>query len=187
MSTGGVAGGRGALPELASAHPLAHALPALYRDDDFLLRFLAGLDRVLAPVLATLDNLHTYLDPRIAPEDFVAWLAGWLDVDLREDWSSARCRRVVAEAVVLYRWEGTVSGLRDLAATHTDGEVEVEDSGGVAWSASPRGPLPGEAEPRVTVRVQGEGAGPVDADWLQRLLTAAAPAHVAVTVEVEGG
>lgn len=180
----GAGSGRKALAGLRTAHPLAATLPALYQDDDFLRRLLEGLDQVVAPVLSTLDNLHAYFDPELAPGDFVRWLAGWLDVALREDWSDHRRRALVACAVELYRWEGTVRGLERLAGAYVDGEIDVEDTGGVVWSASPAGALPGDPDAHVRIRIRPAQARQVDAGWLRALLTDAVPAHVRVTVEV---
>lgn len=69
---------RAAVPGLPSRHPIGEQLPALYAEDDFAQRFTAGLDTVLAPVFATLDSLPSYFDPRLAPADFLSWLASWV-------------------------------------------------------------------------------------------------------------
>ena len=58
----------------------------MYQDDSFALGFTAALDEVLAPVFNSLDNLDSYLDPELSPEDFLDWLAGWLGLVLDEDW-----------------------------------------------------------------------------------------------------
>jgi phage tail-like protein len=60
---------------LGSPHPLGSGLPALYQEDDLAQRLLAALDEVLAPVISTLDNFDRYLEPSLAPLDFVEWLA----------------------------------------------------------------------------------------------------------------
>ncbi|MEU3573930.1 SDR family oxidoreductase, partial [Kitasatospora sp. NPDC036755] len=70
---------RAAVPGLPSPYPIGRLLPAMYADDDFAQRFTAGLDTVLAPVFATLDNLPAYFQPGLAPADFLDWLASCLD------------------------------------------------------------------------------------------------------------
>ncbi len=75
-------------------------------------QFLAGLDDVLAPVISALDCLHGYIDPAVAPVDFVGWLGEWVGLTLEEDWSDARRRRLVARASEMYAKRGTVAGLR---------------------------------------------------------------------------
>ena len=81
--------------ELTTSAPLARGLPALYREPDprtgdagsFVRRFTDGLDGVLAPVFAALDNLPAYFDPKTAPEHFLDWLAAWVGLELFEKWS----------------------------------------------------------------------------------------------------
>lgn len=80
---------------LPTPHPLIDQLPAVYLEQDFLRRFLAALDDVLAPVLLTIDNLPAHLDPRSAPEDFLAWLAQWVAVEQHEDSPVERRRETV--------------------------------------------------------------------------------------------
>ncbi|MGW2874684.1 hypothetical protein ACWDCZ_41715, partial [Kitasatospora sp. NPDC001225] len=86
---------RAAVPGLPSPHPIGELLPALFAEDDFAQRFTAGLDTVLAPVFATLDNLPAYFQPGLAPADFLDWLAergigeGTVNYRLR-DWLFSR-------------------------------------------------------------------------------------------------
>jgi phage tail-like protein len=177
---------RGAIPGLPSPHPLAGALPAMYQEDEFTREFVAAFDEVLAPVLSTLDNFEHYLDPTLAPLDFVDWLAGWLGVVPDEGWPAARRRELVARAVTLYRRRGTVRGLAEQVALATGGKVEVRDSGGVSWSGTPSGPLPGSGDAAVRVLVRLDDPSKLDQRRLERLVAAAKPAHVAHHVEVVG-
>ncbi|MBV9026716.1 MAG: phage tail protein, partial [Streptomycetaceae bacterium] len=48
---------RGSVDGLGSSAPLGMMLPAVFADDDLAQRFVAGLDDVLAPILAVLDCL----------------------------------------------------------------------------------------------------------------------------------
>jgi phage tail-like protein len=176
---------RAAVPGLVSPHPLGARVPAVYVDDDFTQRFLSAFDTALAPVIATLDCLDAYLDPTTTPADFLDWLAGWLALELAEEWPESRRRELVREAVALHRWRGTARGLADHVRLVTGGEVEVADSGGCRWSAEPGGEPPGDAglaAVRVTVRVADPAA--VDQRRLAGAISAAVPAHVTVTVEV---
>ncbi len=60
-----------------------------------------------------------------APDEFLPWLAGWVALSLREDWDSEAKRRLISEAVSLYRWRGTRRGLRRMLEIYTQGEVEI--------------------------------------------------------------
>jgi phage tail-like protein len=170
---------RGPVAGLPTAHLIEHRLPGVFLDDDFTRRFVAAFDEVLAPIFLTLDCLDAYLDPALAPADFVDWLAGWLAVDFDDETRLAQRRRVLAHAVQLHRWRGTRRGLVEQVRLLTGGEVEVADSGGCVAHAESGGPLPGEspAWARVTVR---KPSSIVD----ESAVRAAAPAHVRVSVEV---
>lgn len=172
---------RGAIDGLRTPHPLERRVPAVFRDDDFTVRFLSAFDEVLAPILTTLDCLDGYLDPALAPQDFVAWLAGWVACELDEAWPVAQQRALVAQAVALHRWRGTLRGLTDQVRMLTGGEVTVTDTGGCSWSSSSGGELPGRAGSSVHVTVH---AHDVDEARLRAVIADAVPAHVSFTVEV---
>ncbi|MCU1693847.1 MAG: phage tail protein [Frankiales bacterium] len=178
---------RGLLPDLEPALPMVLQLPAVYQEDEFTTRFLSAFDVVLAPVVATLDDLHAYVDPALAPDDFLAWLAGWVGVTLEAAGSPAARRAVVGQAVSLHRQRGTVRGIAELArlAVGEDVQVDVEESGAATWSRVPRGALPGTPDARVRVVVRSADPDAVDVGRLTRLVTAAAPAHVVLEIEVQ--
>lgn len=172
---------RGALAELPSPYPIRELLPAVLQEDELTTRFTAGLDDVLSAIISVLDCLDAYLDPHVAPEDFLAWLGSWLGEVLDENWPLPRQRRAIAEAVDLHRLRGTVQGLRLQLQLASGSAVEVVDSGGVSWSSIPNAELPGSAEPRLDVRVVADLA---DAPALDALIRAAKPAYVVHRLEV---
>lgn len=171
---------RGTIEGLESPHPMGVGLPALYQQDEFTQRFVAGFDDVLAPVFTTLDCIDAYVDARLAPADFLAWLAQWVGVTIDETWPESRQRDLVVRMVELYGRRGTVAGLRELVRITTGTEAEIVETGGVSWSAVPGGEPPGGSPPRLTVRVDG----PIDRKWMTALVCEATPAHVVVNVEV---
>ena len=166
---------------LPSTRPLASYLPAMLQADEFCVRFTRGLDPVIAPVLATIDNLDAYLDPWLTPPDFLDWLAGWFGLELDATWPEERRRALVANALELARWRGTVVGLALLVQLYTGAEGEIDDGGQVAASDDPDAGLPGRRVQTVTVRYR---PGPdVDVGRLERLVRDAVPAHFAVRCE----
>lgn len=169
---------------LPTPHPIADRLPAVYLDDRFTPRFTAALDEVLAPVFAILDGLPGYLDPRLAPPDFLDWLAGWVALEIDESWTPRQRRELVANAVELHRWRGTRRGLAAHVRLLTGGEVEIADSGGCSSSGRPGGPLPGDSPARAVVRVRVPDPESVDRQRLRATVAASVPAHVAITVDV---
>src|SRR5579875_1496315 len=164
---------RGSVAGLGTPYPIGGLMPAIYQEDEFTMRWTGGLDDVLAPVISALDCLGAYVDPLLAPADFLPWLAGWFGAVLDENWPPGRQR-------------GTVAGLRALLELATGGEVEIADSGGTSWSPLPGAQLPGEDVPRVAVRVTVSDPAEVDVAALDELLATVKPAHVIHKLEVTG-
>ena len=176
--------GRAAVKSLVSPHPLGGFLPALYQEDQFAQRWMSALDEVLAPIFSSIDNFPVYLDPMLAPPDFLDWLATWMGLVADETWPVERRRAFVASASELYRMRGTSKGLAAHVQIFTGGEVEIVEHGGIAWSATTGAPLPGSSGFDIVVRVHPDDASSVDATKLDALIAAAKPAHLAHRVEV---
>jgi phage tail-like protein len=184
---------RGTVTGLDSPHPLGGLMPAVFQDDNFTMRWTAALDEVLAPVMASLDCIEAYVDPLLAPEDFLAWLAGWSGMVLDENWPLPRQRTVVAATAELYRTRGTTAGLRRHIELVTGGQVEIAESGGVTWSTTPT-PADASAQPGsgngqgpwVSVRVTVPDPDQINVRTLDSLIGAITPAHVIHRLEVAG-
>ena len=174
---------KGTLGSVGIPHPLIDGLPALYQEDGLSGRWLSALDEVLAPVFVALDNVTSYLDPMLTPDDFLDWLAGWVGVLLDENWPIERRRAFVANAAELYRLRGTAAGLAAHVRIFTGGEVEVLETGGVSWSDRSGHELPGRPGYRIEVRV-GQTPDHVDEGRLDALVATAKPAHVVHRVRV---
>ncbi len=177
---------RGTVPGLATPHPLGRLLPGLYQEDDFAQRFVAALDDALAPVQSTLDNLHAYVDVSLSPADFLEWLAGWVGVELEEDWDEARRRTMVAAAVDVHRRRGTVQGVRDTVRAVLDAECTVVETGAMASSSDPGAAMPGRPVGELVVQVRAAEASALDTRRLDRLLAAVKPAHIPHRIEYVG-
>jgi len=186
---------RGLVPDLPNPVPLLTRLPAILQDDEFqapsrlpfLPRFLPAFDDAIAPVYSVLDNLEAYVRPEYAPPDFLEWLAGWVDVAVDEAWTEEQRRRIVADAASLHRRAGTAGGIRDALqlAAGPAATVEVEESGGSAWSAEPGAELPGSAAVAVAITItvpEGDQAALVRR--FERVAAAVVPAHVPTRVTV---
>jgi phage tail-like protein len=175
---------RGLLDGLGTPRLLGEALPAIFQEDPVVMRLVSAFDDVLAPAINSLDNLPSYLDPALTPDDFLDWLAGWVGVLLDETWPIERRRAFVAVAADLYRTRGTAEGLAAHVRLFTAGEVEVVESGGAAWSSSPGAAVPGTPAFSLAVRVKPPAKVTVDPVRLEALVAAAKPAHVVHTVEI---
>ena len=94
---------RGTVPGLVSVAPVAQRLPAVYQEDEFLQRFVQAFDVALAPLFLTLDTLECYVDPALAPPDFLAWLGEWVGIEVDDTWSDQRRREIIAGRTPLGR------------------------------------------------------------------------------------
>ncbi|WP_329191600.1 MULTISPECIES: phage tail protein I [unclassified Streptomyces] len=181
---------RAAVPGLPSRYPIGGQLPALYAEDDFAQRFTAGLDTVLAPVFATLDNLPAYFDPRLAPADFLSWLAAWVGGVDDPRWPVELRREAVARAVELHRRRGTRRGLVEALRLVLGVVAEVSGDGGAVWSRTAGAEPPPAPAGEVLVRVWPPAAGgvhEVDADRVRALVRSLCPVHTVCRVEVLPG
>ncbi len=177
---------RGLLPGLASPHPLGGTLPSLYQQDLFAQNLCAGLDEVLAPVIATLDSLPAYLDPATAPDDMLGWLAGWMGIALDGHQSAERQRELVHIGVELLQWRGTVRGVRSAVRALFDTAPQIVESGGSVFSVDAGSGLPGSERADLLVRLQVPDPETFDVRRLEALVGMIKPAHVPHRVEVVG-
>ncbi len=87
-------------------------LPAIFQEDPFLGRFLLPFEEVLQGFDSLLSEIDRFFDPATTDSDFLPWLSQWLALVMDEEWDEAKRRRLIAEAVELYRRRGTVTGLK---------------------------------------------------------------------------
>jgi phage tail-like protein len=174
---------RGTTPGLRTPYPLGSLLPAVFQEDPLIMRFTAAIDDLLAPSISVLDCLAAYVDPALAPPDYLGWLAGWVGIDLDETWPVEQQRAEIARAVSLHRGRGTVAGLRQQLELVTGGEVEIHDSGRTSWSVEPVDEVAGsDSTAKVTIVVHDSRVGPAAVD---AAVDAAKPAHVIHEVRIE--
>ena len=130
-----------ATPRVASRRAvLRSALPAVYQDSDFTMRFIGALEEVLDPITATLDGLHHYLDPDFAPRDVLLLLCAWLGLDTDETQTTGELSALVRHGAQLGRTRGTAAGVElALRLAFPRLSLRVEDEGGVSWPGSDAG------------------------------------------------
>ena len=113
-----------ALPDNAPlAQRLPAMLPAIYRDDPFLSRYLWAFERVLLGIEEGIAQLPALFDPAQAPPEFLPWLSSWIAFASRGDFSIAQQRRFIARIAPLYRRRGTKENLRELLTIFTHGAI----------------------------------------------------------------
>ncbi len=87
-------------------------LPTIYREVDFMGRLLSIFEQAFDPTVQTIDTMWAYLDPLTAPKALLPFLARWVAWDIDSRWSLDTQRRLIRNAIALYRWHGTRYGLR---------------------------------------------------------------------------
>lgn len=87
-------------------------LPDIYKEVDFIGRFLHIFEQAFEPTVQTLDTLWAYLDPLTAPETILPFLAHWVGWQLASELPLSRQRSLIRQAIQLYQWRGTRKGLR---------------------------------------------------------------------------
>jgi phage tail-like protein len=175
---------RGTVERLATPRALVEQLPAALQEDDFCTRMTSAFDEVLAPIFNVLDCFPSYLDPQLAPQDFVEWLASWVGVDIDETWTLERRRRLIQDAVALYRVRGTAAGLSAHVRLYAGASPEIRDSGGCTWSQSANSEFPGSAQPHLKVRLRLDDESAIRRSTVTRIIDANRPAHVPFEVEI---
>jgi phage tail-like protein len=118
-------------PKAASGY--LQNLPAIFSEDPFLGRFLLAFEQVLTglpevtghepePQLGLeeiITAISTLFDPKETREEFLPWLAGWVALGLRADWTEGQKRDFLANIVPLYRRRGTKENLAELLRIYT--------------------------------------------------------------------
>lgn len=175
---------RGHIEGLPSPRPLSNEVPAALQEDEFCQRLLGALDEVLAPLFLTLDCWDSYLDAQLAPDDFVDWVASWIGVDIDETWSLERRRRLIQDAVGLYRIRGTGLGLQAHIKLYAGITPTIEESGACAWSPTANTPLPGSVDPHLTVRLTIDDPAGINRTTVNRIVGASRPAHLPYELDI---
>jgi phage tail-like protein len=120
-------------PRVTSRRFLPPALAPDAEAADFMDRFLMIFDQVRAGYTRKLDDLAGFFDPMATPAsppevfgtDFLDWLGDWIGLSLERAWPVETRRRLVKEAVALYRLRGTPRGLRRHVAIYTGTEPRL--------------------------------------------------------------
>ncbi len=95
-----------------SRSPYINFLPQIYREIDFVGRFLKIIETTFHPDVQILDTLWAYLDPLTAPQSLLPFLAHWVGWPIEAHLTLEQQRRLIRHALEIYRWRGTRRGLR---------------------------------------------------------------------------
>lgn len=145
-------------------------LPAIYQDSDFLARFLLIFESLWEGLEQRQDHIDMYFDPSTCPAAFLTWLASWLDIAINPHWPERRRRRLLAEAMDIYRWRGTAYGLMRIIEVCAGLTPEITED---------------PARPFVfDVRVRTPRDGHVDRELIEDLIRTHKPAHAGYRLEI---
>jgi phage tail-like protein len=162
-------------------------LPQSMVRDPVLAGFVLGCEETVDSVVRHLDDLEYKLDIELASPEMIAYLAGWLGIELQaltpadsEEGRVAQRRLIRAVGENLGR-RGTAIGLETLLAALTGGRAEVSDSGGIF---GPDDPVPA---PDPTVRVRLDHVGRLSERQIRAVIENELPIGVGYTLTVRGG
>jgi len=167
-------------------------LPGIYRDNEFLGRFLMIFESTLGPVEDIVDNLDFYFDPLTTSEAIFPWLASWMDLVLDQTWPEKQRRELVKLAVELYRWRGTRRGMMEYLRIYTGVVPEItEYIPGMRLDPETRlgvntklGSAGGGYHFTVTLHLDGNNAA--DISKVRAIIEAQKPAHTVYTLQIRG-
>lgn len=106
-----------------SAQRLPAYLPAIYREDPFLARYLWAFEQALVDIEQRIDGLARFFDADSTDPEFLPWLSSWVAFTLRPDFGLTQQRRFLARIAPLYRRRGTLQNLQELLTIFTRGGV----------------------------------------------------------------
>jgi len=116
-------------------------LPAIYRaqgTEGFLYRFLSLFGDILEEMEDEVFGIHHSLNPDTARSDFLPWLASWVALDLDETWSELRRRELIRRAVDLYKWRGTIKGIKTFVEIYTGVVPDILEPFKTGWQIGVR-------------------------------------------------
>jgi phage tail-like protein len=109
------------------SHEYLNLLPRIYAREDeptgFLRRYLAMFDESAAELDSRSAGRHALIDPLSAPSELLPWLAGFAGLITDERWPDSVKRRLIEEAAWLFRFRGTVPGLKRFLEIYLDRQV----------------------------------------------------------------
>ncbi len=167
-------------------------LPAIYKTDEFIGRFLCIFEDILQPLEATVDNIPYYFDSHVVPESFLPWLASWLGLVLDERWPMNKRRKLIGSVIELYRWRGTKKGLSEFLKIYTEVTPQITEptTSRPKTSLGPDTKLGidtylGGGEPfNFTVTITAEDLAMEDINVVRAIIEAQKPAHTTYTLRV---
>ena len=127
------------MKKMKKEHSLLTYLPAIYqkqaeKEGDPLRALLIVFEHFFSGIEKKIDTIDNYFDPYLTSalpdrngKDFLSWLASWVTLELDERWSEKKKRYLIKNAALLYRYRGTLTGLKYIIEQFFDIEVEIKE------------------------------------------------------------
>lgn len=114
---------------------LLRCLPAAYREASdskkFLERFLAVFESRFDECESIIKNMPRYFDPEAVPDEkgdsYLSWLGSWLSLEHYEYIGVEQNRKLMLQAMELYKLKGTPLGLKRMAEVLTGHDCYVKE------------------------------------------------------------
>ena len=164
------------VPQASSSY--LEMLPGIYHSNEFLGRFLLIFEHILSPIERTVGNAWTNFDPGLIPADAVPWLASWLGLLIDGRMPEDSRRALILAAPELYRWRGTLRGMRHYLQIYTGVEPEIIEPT-LSEIAANR-----SLAFRFTVRLRMPRGSTVQRNYVEAILEAEKPAFAACSLEI---
>lgn len=180
----------GQLPAIYTDSPTPAAYYAPYEDRPFFERYLRGFDDVIEPTQAFLADLARCFDPDETAADLLPWLSTWVSLALDENWPQLKRRRLIKEAVELYRWRGTRWGLTRYLELYTGITPEINDkpfqgmrlgSGALLGRSTTLGDVPPHT---FVLTLAVTGPVPINTQIVHEIIQSSKPAHTAYELRI---
>ncbi|RYG33538.1 hypothetical protein EON81_17925 [bacterium] len=193
---------------IALAHPssrLLEMLPSIYGEEmlrledeeattPFFTRYLLGFEDSMKPIHEALRRMDELFGAYSTPPEYLLWLGGWVCLPQDDGWGEMKRRRLVQEAVELFRWRGTRRGLSRYLEIYTGKTPEIDDQPVQGMRLGPSMKL-GAPETRLgdvpphtfVVTVSSDGPGTLDDQTLHEIISFEKPAHTVYTLRIVSG
>jgi phage tail-like protein len=140
------------------AHDLLRRLPRIYSREetaaDFLRRYLSIMEGAMREIDLRAVYRHVLLDPDAAPQEALSWLAGFIGLALDNRWPLEARRTLIRNGVRLFRFRGTVAGLKQFIEIYLGRSIEIVEHFKVRGLG---GAIVGEADALASRAVVGAG------------------------------
>lgn len=106
-------------------------LPAIYRENpayrQTLEQLLSLFESGFTDVEAAIASLSQYFDVQAIPSQWLPWLAGWLALQLDENFAELKQRQAIAMAPIWQAQKGTVRGLKAALRFYANVDARIEE------------------------------------------------------------